>query len=58
LTDFGVPTNSGSNPSLETLLYFNQIDGEAAKKEYATHCRGRKWSKDIGEMRDRHDPAV
>lgn len=24
LTDFGVPTNSVTNPSLETLLYFNQ----------------------------------
>jgi len=38
LTEFGVPTNSATNPSLETLLYFNQIDVEAAKKEYATHC--------------------
>lgn len=31
LTDFGVPTNSVTNPSLETLLYFNQ--SRKGKKE-------------------------
>lgn len=31
LTGFGVPTNSVTNPSLETLLYFNQ--SRKGKKE-------------------------
>jgi len=60
LTDFGVPANSGTNPSLETLLYFNQIEGEAAKKNmpHTVAKRGKKWKEAIGEMRDRHGRAL
>lgn len=40
MTDFGVPTNSVTNPSLETLLYFNQSPKRKKEEEAAEN----RWS--------------